>query len=40
MNQALEKAKQLHAESLKNLTGNMELPGLSEAMEKLTGPNR
>jgi DNA-binding YbaB/EbfC family protein len=40
INQALEKAKQLHAESLKNLTGNMELPGLSEAMEKLTGGNR
>jgi nucleoid-associated protein EbfC len=37
VNQALEKAKQLHAESLRNMTGNMEIPGLDEAMEKLTG---
>jgi DNA-binding YbaB/EbfC family protein len=36
-NQALEKAKQLHAEALKSLTGNMDLPGLQEAMGKLTG---
>lgn len=36
-NQALEKAKQLHAEALKSLTGNMDLPGLEEAMGKLTG---
>jgi DNA-binding YbaB/EbfC family protein len=36
-NQALERAKQLHAEALKSLTGNMELPGLEEAMGKLTG---
>jgi DNA-binding YbaB/EbfC family protein len=36
-NQALEKAKLLHAEALKSLTGNMNLPGLEEAMGKLTG---
>jgi DNA-binding protein YbaB len=36
-NQALEKAKQLHADALKSLTGNMDLPGLEEAMGKLTG---
>jgi DNA-binding YbaB/EbfC family protein len=36
-NQAMAKAKQLHAEALKSLTGNMELPGLEEAMSKLTG---
>lgn len=34
VNQALEKAKQLHAQALQSLTGNM--PGLQEAMEKLT----
>ncbi len=34
VNQALEKAKQLHAEAIKSLAGNM--PGLEEAMGKLT----
>jgi DNA-binding YbaB/EbfC family protein len=37
VNQALEKAKQLHAEGLKDLTSSLEMPGLSEAMEKLSG---
>jgi DNA-binding YbaB/EbfC family protein len=37
VNQALEKAKQLHAESLRNMTGNMEIPGLDDVVEKLTG---
>ena len=37
VNQALGKAKELHAEALKSLTGNMDLPGLQEAMGKLTG---
>jgi DNA-binding YbaB/EbfC family protein len=36
VNQALEKAKQLHAEALKSLTGNLDLPGLEEAMGRLT----
>lgn len=40
VNQALEKAKQLHADSLKSLTGNLDLPGLSDAMSKLTGGNQ
>jgi DNA-binding YbaB/EbfC family protein len=36
VNQAFEKAKQLHAEAIKSLTGNLDLPGLKEAMGKLT----
>jgi hypothetical protein len=32
----LEKAKQLHAEALKSITGKLELPGLEEAIGKLT----
>ena len=30
-------AKQLHAEALKSMAGNMDLPGLNEALGKLTG---
>jgi DNA-binding YbaB/EbfC family protein len=37
VNQAMDKAKQLHADALKGLTGNLDLPGLEEAMGKLTG---
>ena len=37
VNQALTKAKELHAEAMKSLTGGMELPGLDEAMKKLMG---
>lgn len=37
VNQALAKAKQLHADAMKNLTGGMELPGLDEALAKITG---
>ena len=33
-NQALIKAKQLHADAMKELTGGMELPGLEDAMSK------
>lgn len=36
-NQALAKARQLHAEAMRGLTGGMELPGLDEALSKLTG---
>jgi hypothetical protein len=36
-NQALAKAKQLHAEAVKSLTGGLELPGLDEALAKLAG---
>ena len=36
-NQALSKARQLHAEAMKGLAGGIELPGLDEALSKLTG---
>lgn len=38
MNQAVSKGKQLHSEALKELTGGLELPGLQEALAKLTNP--
>jgi DNA-binding YbaB/EbfC family protein len=37
MNQAVAKGRALHAEAMKDLTGGMQLPGLDEAMAKLTG---
>ena len=37
VNQAIGKAKQLHAEALKDLTGGLQLPGIREALEKLSG---
>lgn len=36
-NQALTKARQLHAEAMRGLAGGMEIPGLDEALSKLTG---
>lgn len=36
-NQAIGKAKQLHAEAMKNLAGGVNLPGLDEALAKLAG---
>ncbi|MGE0606729.1 MAG: YbaB/EbfC family nucleoid-associated protein [Pirellulales bacterium] len=36
VNQALAKARQLHADSLKSLTGGMNMPGLDEAIAKFT----
>jgi len=36
-NQALSKARQMHAEAMKSLTGGMELPGLKDALAGLTG---
>ncbi|HEY2146957.1 MAG TPA: YbaB/EbfC family nucleoid-associated protein, partial [Pirellulales bacterium] len=38
VNQALEKAKELHAESLRELTGGMNLPPMDELMSKLQEP--
>lgn len=38
VNQALAKAKQLHAEAIKSMTGGVELPGLNEAMGKFFNP--
>jgi len=39
-NQALSKAKQLHAEAMKELTGGVELPGLEDAMAKFLGDQK
>jgi DNA-binding YbaB/EbfC family protein len=36
-NQALAKAKELHAEVIKDMAGGMNLPGLDEALAKVTG---
>lgn len=38
MNQAVSKGKQLHADAMKEVTGGLELPGLQEALAKMTGP--
>ena len=37
MNQALTKGKQLHADALKEITGNLPIPAVREALEKLGG---
>jgi nucleoid-associated protein EbfC len=37
MNQAVAKGKQLHAAALKERTGSLELPGLDEALARLSG---
>ena len=39
-NQAQAKAKEQHADVLKNLTGDMDLPGLNAAINSLTGGSR
>jgi DNA-binding YbaB/EbfC family protein len=38
VNQAVAKAKELHAAAVKELTGGLQLPGLQEALEKIAGP--
>ena len=35
INEAQAKAKQLHAESMKSLTSDMNLPGLDEALDRI-----
>lgn len=37
-NAAQQKAKQLHAEQMQSLTGGLNVPGLSEALEQLGDP--
>ncbi len=37
VNQAVVKGKQLHAEALKEITGGLQLPGMREALEKISG---
>lgn len=36
-NQALIKAKEMHAEAMQSLTGGLSLPGLDEAMSQING---
>jgi len=40
VNQAGVKAKQLHAEAVKTLTGDLEVPGLDDALGKFLGGNQ
>jgi nucleoid-associated protein EbfC len=37
INQAISKGKQMHADAVRDLTGGLPLPGLNEALAKLTG---
>lgn len=39
VNQALEKSRALQVEAMQQAAGGMELPGLSEALTRLTGGN-
>jgi nucleoid-associated protein EbfC len=36
-NQAIAKARELHAEAMQSVTGDLNMPALNEAMEKLLG---
>jgi DNA-binding YbaB/EbfC family protein len=37
VNQAIAKGKQMHADTVREMTGGFSLPGLQEALEKFTG---
>jgi DNA-binding YbaB/EbfC family protein len=37
-NQAITQAKQIHGELAQSLTGSLDIPGLQDAISKLTGP--
>jgi nucleoid-associated protein EbfC len=37
VNQAIAKGKQMHADTMRELTGGIALPGFQEALEKFTG---
>jgi hypothetical protein len=37
VNQAVSKAKQMHADTVRSLTGGMEIPGLDQALGKFLG---
>ena len=39
VSQAVAKAKELHADVVKSITGGMNFPGLEQAMEKFLGTN-
>lgn len=38
INEAVSKAKQLHVEAMKELTGGIDLPGLDDALKQFTSP--
>jgi DNA-binding YbaB/EbfC family protein len=40
INQAVVKGKQLHTEAMRELTGGLDLPGVQEALAKLTNPQQ
>ena len=40
VNQAMLKAKELHAEAMQSVTGDLDVPGLNEAMGKLLGGDK
>ncbi len=37
VNQAVQQSRELHAEAMQGMTGDLELPGLNEALAKFTG---
>lgn len=37
VNQAVTKAREIHAEAVRDLAGGLQLPGMKEAMEKIGG---
>ena len=37
VNQAQQKARELHAQAMQDMTSGMDLPGMDEALSKLTG---
>ncbi len=39
INQATTKAKQMHVEAMKEMTGGIELPGLDDAINQMVGHN-
>jgi nucleoid-associated protein EbfC len=40
VNQAVQKSKQMHADSIREMTGGISLPGLDGILEKLTEENK
>lgn len=40
VNDAMNRAKQLHAEAMKNMTGGMNLPGMDDMLKQFMGGNR
>jgi DNA-binding protein YbaB len=38
INDAISKAKQMHVQAMKEVTGGLELPGLDDALKQFTNP--